>query len=89
MRRGCGGSATWLFLRCSGVDGRDDGGEVAANVGEVDASESAGRFSGSNSRSGIGGESSGRRVMRSKARRSTVLIEGFAYARRTRQEGRT
>ena len=84
VRRGWGGSATWLFLRWSGVDGRDDGGELAANVGD-EVSEPAGMLSGSNSRSGMGGESNGRRVIRSKASRSNALRENvcirYAYER--------
>ncbi len=62
----------WLFFRCSGVDGIDDGGEEAAKVGE-DVTEPDGTFSGSNSRSGMGEETRGRRVIRNKARRRSAL----------------
>ena len=74
VRRGCRGSATWLFLRCSGVDGIEGGGEDAARVGE-DVSEPTGMFSGSNSRSGTIGEINGRRVIRSKRRRRRALAK--------------
>ena len=45
---------------------------MAASVGD-DVSDPAGMLSGSNSRSGMGGESRGRRVMRSKASRRHAL----------------
>ncbi len=62
----------WLFFRCSGVGGTEVGGEVAASVGD-EVSEPAGMFSGSNSRSGMGGDTKGRRVIRKRARRSSAL----------------
>lgn len=83
VKRGWGGSATWLFLRCSGVDGIDEGGEDAARVGE-DVSEPTGMFSGSNSRSGMGGEINGRRVIRNKTRRSNALGDGQVLATRNK-----
>lgn len=62
----------WLFFRCSGVDGAEGGGDEAAKVGE-EVSEPDGMFSGSNSRSGMGGATKGRRVIRSSARRRRAL----------------
>ena len=81
VRRGWGGRAMWLFLRWSGVDGTEEGGEDAARVGE-DVSEPAGMFSGSNSRSGMGGEIRGRRVIRNKARRSNALNRKLEHGAR-------
>lgn len=71
-RSGCGGSATWLFLRCSGVDGIDGGGEEGTRVGE-DVSEPSGIMVGSMSRSGIGGARRGRRVIRKSRKRKAAL----------------
>lgn len=66
------GSCTWLFFRCSGVDGIEEGGEDGARVGEVSA-EPGGSVAGSKSRSGTGVLSTGRRVMRSISSRRTAL----------------
>ena len=66
----------WLFLRWSGVEGKEDGGDEGAKVGE-EVSEPAGRFSGSNSRSGIGGDTNGRRVIRSRTIRRSALTHGL------------
>lgn len=62
-----------MFLRCSGVDGREEGGEEGARVGEDAASEGAGKEAGSNSRSGMGGEIKGLLVILSKSKRRTAL----------------
>ena len=74
-RSGCGGKGTWLFRKCSGVDGSELGGEDGASVGEVATSELSdeGSWAGSKSRSGMGGESSGRRVMRRMSKRRVAL----------------
>ncbi len=64
-----------MFLRCSGVDSTEDGGDEGASVGE-DVSDPDGMFSGSNSRSGSEGSSSGRRVIRSRTSRSSALENG-------------
>ena len=74
-KSGCGGNATWLFRRCSGVDGIEGGGDEGAKVGE-DVSESSGSIDGSKSRSGIGGDKSGRRVIRRSTRRKAALQLG-------------
>lgn len=66
------GRGIWLFLRCSGVDSTESGGEEGASVGE-DVSDPPGIFSGSNSRSGIGDDSRGRRVIRSNKSRNSAL----------------
>jgi hypothetical protein len=47
------GSGMWLFLRCSGVEGIDEGREDGARVGD-ELSELGGRVAGSKSRSGTG-----------------------------------
>lgn len=70
---GCGGSGTWLFLRCSGVAGREDGGEEGARVGEEAASDGAGKAEGSNSRSGTKGETRGLRVILRRTNRKAAL----------------
>lgn len=53
----------------------DEGGDEGASVGE-DVSDPDGMFSGSNSRSGSEGSSSGRRVIRSNTSRSSALENG-------------
>jgi hypothetical protein len=63
-----------LFLRCSGVAGGDEEGEEGVRVG-VDALDGSGSEAGSKSRSGIGGESKGRLVIRNKRRRRIALTE--------------
>ena len=73
VRRGCNGKGSWLFLRCSGVDGREEGGEDGARVGDAAASASRGTAEGSNSRSGIGGLSTGLLVIRNKTSRRIAL----------------
>jgi len=74
VSNGCRGRGVWLFFRCSGVEGRDDGAEEGARVGE-DVSETSdeGSAAGSNSRSGIGGETIGRLVIRRIINRKTAL----------------
>lgn len=61
-----------MFLRCSGVSGGDEGGDEGARVGE-DVLDGGGKLAGSMSRSGIGGDKIGRRVMRRRAKRSIAL----------------
>lgn len=74
VRSGCRGRGTWLFLRWSGVAGGDEGGEEGASVGDDDTDGDAnGMEAGSNSRSGMGGDSNGRRVILSMNRRRTAL----------------
>ena len=67
------------------MDGIELGREVGARVGEeVSDSEDGGNRDGSKSRSGIGGESSGRRVMRNNSRRSTALKKRMLVMTRSR-----
>jgi hypothetical protein len=62
----------WLFLRCSGVAGGELGGEDGASVGE-ELFEGRGNAPGSKSLSGIGGESNGLRVVRTRKSRRIAL----------------
>lgn len=67
---GCKG--TRLFLRWSGVGGGDDEGVVGASVGEEwmdDGSKEAGSIS----RSGMGGDNNGLRVILRRVNRSITL----------------
>lgn len=66
------GNGTWLLRRCSGVAGGDCDGEEGARVGE-DELEDGGSVAGSNSRSGIGGWMSGRRVILRRMKRKIAL----------------
>lgn len=63
----------WLFLRCSGVAGGEEDGDDGASVGD-DAFDEGGNEVGSKSRSGIGGDSKGLRVIWSRRRRRIALI---------------
>lgn len=63
-----------MFLRCSGVVGGEDAGEDGASVGD-DALEGGGSAAGSKSRSGIGGDKRGLRVIRKRIIRSVALDE--------------
>lgn len=67
----CCGKGTRLFLRCSGVTGREDGREEGAIVGEVSVED--GSVVGSMSRSGIGGEINGLRVILRSMKRRIAL----------------
>lgn len=58
----------------------DDGGEDGAKVGE-EVSDAGGRSDGSKSRSGIGGESNGRRVIRNRSIRSSALKTEYQLRR--------
>jgi hypothetical protein len=68
----------WLFLRWSGVRGGEPGAEEGARVGELDTDDVSGNAEGSNSRSGMGGEASGRRVVRRISNRSIALHKEFS-----------
>lgn len=71
-RSGWGSSGSWLFRKCSGVPGGDEPKEDGARVGE-EWVEGGGKLSGSMSRSGIGGDINGRRVMLKSINLSTAL----------------
>jgi hypothetical protein len=88
VRSGCGGNATWLFLRWSGVDGMEGGAEEGASVGEA-ISEPSGSIEGSKSRSGMGGERSGRRVIRKSTSRRNVLRKRSFHNKRSQEIWRT
>lgn len=74
VRSGCGRRGTWLFRKWSGVLGEELEGDEGARVGE-DVVDEGDRAVGSISRSGIGGETSGRRVMRRSTNRNIALIK--------------
>jgi hypothetical protein len=61
-----------LFFKWSGVGGGDNAGEEGARVGE-EALLGGGMEAGSRSLSGIGDDSTGRRVMRNNTRRRIAL----------------
>lgn len=73
-RSGWGGKGSWLFRKCSGVPGGDDPSEDGTRVGD-DPVEGGGKVSGSMSRSGIGGDINGRRVIRKRVNLRTTLCE--------------
>ena len=62
-----------MFLKCSGVDGSDVGGEDGARVGDGASSASSGRAEGSKSRSGMRGDINGLFVILSRMRRKKAL----------------
>ena len=72
VRSGWGGNGSWLFSRCSGVPGGDEPNEDGTRVGD-DWVEGGGKLSGSMSRSGIGGDINGRRVIRKRVNLSMTL----------------
>lgn len=63
-----------MFLRWSGVVGRETEGDDGAKVGELSMLED-GSIVGSKSRSGRGGERSGRRVILRSRRRKAALVD--------------
>ena len=71
-RSGWGGNGSWLFRKCSGVPGGDEPKEDETRVGD-EWVERGVRHSGSISRSGIGGDINGRRVMRKRINLSMTL----------------
>jgi hypothetical protein len=82
---GWGGSGTRLFRRCVGVAGGEESDEGA--MVEEGVSGEVGRVAGSKSRSGMGGERKGRRVirrriMRRRALKSGSVIEGEQATRK-------
>lgn len=74
VRRGWGGNGSWLFRKCSGVPGGDEPNEDGTRVGD-ERVEGGGKLSGSMSRSGIGGDINGRRVIRKRVNLSTTLCQ--------------
>jgi hypothetical protein len=78
VRRGWASRGAWLLRRCSGVAGGDWAGEEGARVGE-DVVEDGGRVAGSNSRSGIGGLTSGLCVIRRRRKRRIALRKGQMF----------
>lgn len=73
----------WLFLRCSGVD-NVDGGELDGTSVDDEVSESrGGRLEGSKSRSGIGGDTKGLRVILRSTMRKTALETRYVTPLRT------
>jgi hypothetical protein len=72
VRSGWGGNGSWLFRKCSGVAGGDEPKEDETRVGD-EWVEDGGKFSGSMSRSGIGGDTNGRRVIFKSINLSTAL----------------
>ena len=79
---GCGRSCMWLFLRWSGVLGGEFEADEGARVGE-EVTDEGGRAVGSISRSGMGGETNGLRVMRRSTNRKIALGEGINTATTT------
>lgn len=82
----CCGKGMRLFLRCSGVSGKEDGSEEEASVGEL--SVEGGNVVGSISRSGIGGDIVGLRVMRRSMRRRIALSFPIHIFRNKKAEGK-
>jgi hypothetical protein len=73
----------WLFFKWSGVCGGESEGEEGAKVGE-EALLGGGIEAGSRSLSGIGGDNSGRPVIRRSTRRRIALRHGPKYSQRNR-----
>lgn len=72
VSNGCSGSGIRLFCKWSGVAGGDSEGDEGAIVGDEVTLED-GKADGSMSRSGTGGDRSGRRVMRRSSSRRIAL----------------
>ena len=71
-----------MFFRCSGVDGIEEGGDEGAKVGEdVSDCDDGGNIDGSKSRSGIGGDRSGRLVILTIRRRNIALLVHFILSK--------